>query len=100
MPFTLMKKLFSAFLPLAALLPQAQAADATARIYGGLATPPDAYLKKIEPTLVGRCVVCHSCTEAPCQLKLSSFKGLERGLKPEFLASSHIKAYLPSRLTD
>jgi len=37
------------------------------------------YLSEIKPILDKRCVVCHSCYNAPCQLKLSSFDGLERG---------------------
>src|SRR5580700_10169296 len=26
-----------------------------------------------------RCVVCHGCYDAPCQLKLTSFVGIDRG---------------------
>ena len=37
------------------------------------------YLSDVKPILDKRCVVCHSCYNAPCQLKLSSFDGLERG---------------------
>lgn len=37
------------------------------------------YLQEVEPILVKRCVVCHSCYNSPCQLKLSSWEGLERG---------------------
>ncbi len=37
------------------------------------------YLSDIKPILDKRCVVCHSCYNAPCQLKLSSYDGLERG---------------------
>lgn len=29
-----------------------------------------------------RCVVCHGCYDAPCQLKLESFDGVERGASP------------------
>lgn len=34
---------------------------------------------KVKPILDQRCVVCHSCNDAPCQLKLSSMEGLDRG---------------------
>ncbi|MDY0005209.1 MAG: fatty acid cis/trans isomerase [Spongiibacteraceae bacterium] len=37
------------------------------------------YRTHIAPILESRCVVCHGCYDAPCQLKLSSFEGLERG---------------------
>lgn len=37
------------------------------------------YQNQVQPILVKRCVVCHSCYNSPCQLKLSSFEGLDRG---------------------
>lgn len=37
------------------------------------------YHKDIKPIIENRCVVCHGCYDAPCQLKLSAFEGLERG---------------------
>lgn len=40
---------------------------------------PVDYLREVKPILDKRCVVCHSCYNSPCQLKLSSFEGLERG---------------------
>lgn len=33
----------------------------------------------VQPVLERRCVVCHGCYDAPCQLKLGSFEGLARG---------------------
>lgn len=33
----------------------------------------------IRPLLDRRCVVCHACYDAPCQLKLTSMEGLKRG---------------------
>ncbi len=35
--------------------------------------PPVSYLSDVKPILEQRCVVCHSCYNAPCQLKLGSF---------------------------
>ncbi len=32
------------------------------------------YNEKVRPVLESRCVVCHGCYDAPCQLKLSSPK--------------------------
>ncbi len=37
------------------------------------------YLDDVSPILERRCVVCHSCYNAACQLKLSSIEGIERG---------------------
>ena len=33
----------------------------------------------VKPILDSRCVVCHACYDAPCQLKLGATDGLERG---------------------
>jgi len=51
------------------------------------------YLADVQPVLESRCVVCHSCYNAPCQLKLSSFEGLDRG-------GSKIPVYFGARLVD
>lgn len=37
------------------------------------------YVDDIQPIIDQRCVVCHGCYDAPCQLKLSSPAGIERG---------------------
>lgn len=37
------------------------------------------FRSQIQPLLDKRCVVCHACTEAPCQLHLDSYEGLRRG---------------------
>lgn len=39
----------------------------------------DHYLDDVQPILAKRCVTCHGCTSAPCQLKLTSFEGVKRG---------------------
>ena len=40
---------------------------------------PIDYLAEVRPVLERRCVVCHSCYNSPCQLKLDSHEGLARG---------------------
>jgi Fatty acid cis/trans isomerase (CTI) len=50
------------------------------------------FQQDILPVLERRCVVCHACYDAPCQLKLSSYEGIERG-------ASKAPVYNPSRLT-
>ncbi len=37
------------------------------------------YTRDIKPIFDRRCVVCHGCYDAPCQLKLTSFTGVNRG---------------------
>ncbi len=39
----------------------------------------DQYLEKVQPILSKRCVTCHGCYEAPCQLNLQSYQGVRRG---------------------
>ncbi|MEP1444990.1 MAG: fatty acid cis/trans isomerase [Paraglaciecola sp.] len=41
------------------------------------------YTDDVRPILENRCVVCHACYDAPCQLKLGSFEGLTRGANKE-----------------
>ena len=57
------------------------------------------YLIDVEPILVKRCVVCHSCYNSPCQLKLSSWDGLDRGANKEKIYNgARLKTMNPSRL--
>lgn len=44
-----------------------------------ISTQAPKYYQDIKPIIDNRCVVCHGCYDAPCQLKLSAFDGLERG---------------------
>ncbi len=37
------------------------------------------YQRDVKPVLESRCVVCHGCYDAPCQLKLTAFEGIDRG---------------------
>ena len=41
------------------------------------------YVRDVRPILDRRCVVCHGCYDAPCQLKLSSSEGISRGASKE-----------------
>jgi len=38
------------------------------------------YTSKVQPILNNRCVACHTCNEAPCQLRLDSYAALLRGI--------------------
>jgi hypothetical protein len=37
------------------------------------------YHRDVEPILKHRCLVCHGCYDAPCQLKMETMPGIERG---------------------
>lgn len=37
------------------------------------------FYRDVKPILDSRCVVCHGCYDAPCQLKLGSIEGIDRG---------------------
>ncbi len=59
---------------------------------------PD-YWKEVRPLLDQRCVSCHACYDAPCQLNLTSFEGLTRGANPKPVYSSvRLVADAPTRL--
>lgn len=64
------------------------------------AADPDFYPKHIQPLFNSRCVQCHSCYNAPCQLNLSSAEGLNRGMVNGFDVYSprKFRAEEPSRL--
>ena len=44
-----------------------------------VASPQISWRSDIQPILDRRCVVCHGCYDAPCQLKLSAWEGVARG---------------------
>ena len=57
------------------------------------------YDEKVRPILENRCVVCHGCYDAPCQLKLSSPEGIHRGAnKKKVYNASRLTAEAPTRL--
>jgi len=57
------------------------------------------YTKEVKPILVKRCVVCHSCYNSPCQLKLSSFEGVDRGATKEAVYNAvRLRTMKPTRL--
>jgi len=61
---------------------------------------PDAsYTQVIQPILDKRCVVCHACYDAPCQLKATSWEGIARGAsKTPVYDPARLLAAAPSRL--
>lgn len=60
---------------------------------------PVSYRADVEPILAARCVVCHGCNDAPCQLLLSSPAGVARGAsKAVVYDTTRLKAMTPTRL--
>lgn len=61
------------------------------------ATP--SFWNDVNPVLESRCVVCHACYDAPCQLKLGSYEGVARGASKDLVYhSERLLAAAPSRL--
>jgi hypothetical protein len=60
---------------------------------------PVDFENSVRPVLEQRCVVCHGCYDAPCQLKLSSAEGIARGAnKTRVYNGARILADEPTRL--
>ncbi|MGA3339093.1 MAG: fatty acid cis/trans isomerase [Methylocella sp.] len=59
----------------------------------------DEYTSRIQPIFDSRCIACHSCYNAPCQLNLQSHSGLARGATNlNIYDGSRPKSVAPSRL--
>jgi hypothetical protein len=57
------------------------------------------YVNHVQPIFNNRCVVCHSCNDAPCQLHLDSYAGIRRGATSADIGSSLV-AQKPTRDKD
>jgi hypothetical protein len=57
------------------------------------------YRRDIKPILEGKCIACHACYDAPCQLNLTSGEGLLRGAnKKAVYDTARLTAAAPTRL--
>lgn len=57
------------------------------------------YALDVKPIIDARCVSCHGCYDAPCQLKLTAIEGIERGATKNLVyESSRMVAADPTRL--
>lgn len=57
------------------------------------------FQQQVKPILDKRCVVCHACYDAPCQLKLGSYEGITRGANSNYIYnSSRLLAETTTRL--
>lgn len=69
-----------------AIGPMSQSTDLSS-----MGAEPDLYQTRVQSVFDRRCVQCHSCNNAPCQLNLTSYEGLLRG-------ASKTVVYQPTRL--
>lgn len=44
-----------------------------------LQAEPISYSRDVQPIFTAKCVACHACYDAPCQLNLGSGEGVQRG---------------------
>jgi hypothetical protein len=63
------------------------------------ATQTYSYTQNVKPILEQKCVACHACYDAPCQLNLASAEGLLRGASKQVVYdSARLKDMAPTRL--
>lgn len=69
------------------------------RIVDGQTDQGQFYHDAVKPVLESRCVVCHGCYDAPCQLKLTSPAGIDRGVSKQVVYDgTRLVAATPHRL--
>ena len=62
-------------------------------------THADFFINEVKPIIDNRCVVCHACYDAPCQLKMSSVEGIDRGASKALVyQGERLTATQPTRL--
>jgi len=71
---------------------------ATPKEYAPVVDAPIEFHRDIKPILEQRCLVCHGCYDAPCQLKLDSYEGLLRGSNKERVYATRLSTGTLSRL--
>ena len=60
---------------------------------------PLSYQTDIEPIFESKCLACHGCYDAPCQLKLEAPEGLDRGAsKDKVYNGARTESVTPTRL--
>ncbi|WP_205925021.1 fatty acid cis/trans isomerase, partial [Pseudomonas viridiflava] len=64
-----------------------------------VSSPAISYVRDIQPILTEKCVACHACNDAPCQLNLGSGEGVSRGAsKIPVYQGERTEAAAPTRL--
>jgi hypothetical protein len=54
--------------------------------------------RAVKTILDQRCVVCHGCYDAPCQLNMSAYEGITRGAHKDQVYAARLVANEPTRL--
>ncbi|MED5389243.1 MAG: fatty acid cis/trans isomerase, partial [Pseudomonadota bacterium] len=63
------------------------------------ADPTLSYQSDIQPIFDSKCLACHGCYDAPCQLKLEAPEGLDRGAsKDKVYNGARTESVPPTRL--
>ncbi|GLR73944.1 fatty acid cis/trans isomerase [Aliivibrio sifiae] len=77
------------------------------RIVAATDVQAEHYTNDIKPIIDNRCVVCHACYDAPCQLKMSSAEGIDRGANKDkvyegtrLLAAKTTRMFIDAQTTD
>jgi mono/diheme cytochrome c family protein len=60
------------------LMGSAEMGNAVAQTALAPSASPD-YTTEIQPIFNRRCIACHGCLGSPCNVKLDSFRGVDRG---------------------
>ena len=63
-----------------------------------VATSVPNYRDDVKRIVDSRCVVCHGCYDAPCQLTLASYDGLRRGSNPSEVYGTRLLETAPTRI--
>ncbi len=79
------------------LLPALGTCDEAATA-GPAPTTPVSFNEQIRPIIEHKCIACHGCYDAPCQLKLETAAGLDRGASPVSVYAQRPRATAPTRL--
>ena len=64
------------------------------------------YVDDVQPILTHKCVACHTCYDAPCQLNMGSGEGIARGASKQLVydgtrskAQATTRLYLDAQLS-
>lgn len=81
------------------MMEQSHSAPVVATAQSGSGNRPFDYRRDIKPIFEQKCVACHACYDAPCQLKLTSEEGVKRGAsKQPVYDGTRTKNAEPNRL--
>lgn len=102
MSFTSCRRAARLFAAVAAVAASCSTPTTTTTTTDPLLPPPTgdaaALWTKAQHVFDTRCVVCHGCFDAPCQLKLDSYEGITRGANPTTVYAARPLATSPTRL--